>query len=793
MAEELKQLIDAEGVKKIWERTKEYVANNAGGGNVTVKKYELSELTGANWLRIAKVSDITKNSSGIFTFDCYGVVPATGSDEIMTTSVFNVSCGIDDSYKFVADVMPISQAPELTSSDASGGGSATGSEGSVYGLASITVERYEDDIYVCGLINYPSTDQYIGMKVEMKIENNLNFTALDALEVVNLDEVNEEEMQVLEGTTLSVNKSYEFRIGCNLQNFIDGLNNYTNFSISAELYKGEPLIKYGHYFAEGSATPTSQSFVINNGDKVYSNTGNYNIDTIFTVSTIGKKISLSELNYFKGNLVALVNDIIGRSTEYFSSKVTKLACLLRASGDGAVICRNGVQIASSGSGINLIDVTENDVFTNTGSQNSNIGFIQINSTNTDIEITIPYQPLTETVIESYTINNNDVYNFQLKYAELTKHYTTSSYDLFSVYNKLEKLEENIVDKDRVLYKESFILSFIGYNNIYKQCISQILSQIQISGIHYSTAGDMLIENGVILSSEGIHTRAFMYYINIGSGFALYLEGINPINNLKFTLEMRTSLVWLDDLVNDESLITEDMYTVIEYQPKLTPGNNITIEDNVISATGGVESDDVLNIIEENASQVDSMTVGTADNYDTTSDTQIPTTKAVKAIVDSGSSGLTLYDNWEADLTNAGKITVEDSGGGTTDSIATSISIDSSLNNKYLELDIFNYKGMIDILFEEGTKNIKMLINMRDYREVHYLSIMVSKYLFVYYGVDNEGLINKHIDGYSLGFECSNNSYTLYFANEQTGSFGTFLIEIDETGQAKLFIQPISEM
>ncbi len=53
---------------------------------------------------------------------------------------------------------------------------------------------------------------------------------------------------------------------------------------------------------------------------------------------------------------------------------------------------------------------------------------------------------------------------------------------------------------------------------------------------------------------------------------------------------------------------------------------------------GVNEEEVLEIIKENSEQVDMLSIGTSDAYDSTSDVQIPTTKAVKAMI--GSSGST---------------------------------------------------------------------------------------------------------------------------------------------------------
>lgn len=81
------------------------------------------------------------------------------------------------------------------------------------------------------------------------------------------------------------------------------------------------------------------------------------------------------------------------------------------------------------------------------------------------------------------------------------------------------------------------------------------------------------------------------------------------------------------------------------QDTLTAGENITIVDNVISGQGGVEEEDVMEIIENNAEQTNTLDVGTSATFDATSDEQIPTSKAVSDLMASaggGSGGSKLY-------------------------------------------------------------------------------------------------------------------------------------------------------
>jgi hypothetical protein len=66
----------------------------------------------------------------------------------------------------------------------------------------------------------------------------------------------------------------------------------------------------------------------------------------------------------------------------------------------------------------------------------------------------------------------------------------------------------------------------------------------------------------------------------------------------------------------------------------------------IEVGGGVDETEVLEIIEENSEtteeievvESETLNIGTSDNYDETSDSEVPTTKAVKTMIDSNSSG-----------------------------------------------------------------------------------------------------------------------------------------------------------
>ena len=69
-------------------------------------------------------------------------------------------------------------------------------------------------------------------------------------------------------------------------------------------------------------------------------------------------------------------------------------------------------------------------------------------------------------------------------------------------------------------------------------------------------------------------------------------------------------------------------------------NKKYVDETVANAGGGVNADEVLEIIESNSEEADTLKIGTSTNYDVTSDNEIPTTKAVASMIgaSSGSGG-----------------------------------------------------------------------------------------------------------------------------------------------------------
>lgn len=470
-------------------------------------------LTEASWIRLAKVKDINKNSSGIFTLNCYGI-DYENNKKIFTTSVFAVNCGYDSNGNLINDVLPITQIPKLKGGESGSSGEDTGSaieevstnneeeimvtsdevgsgaSGS-YGLASIKIENYLGEIYVCGLVNFPATDKYSMLKVDMDIDNNLNYEYLEELEVVDLDEVNEDEQQVLEGYTLEEGKDYEWRISCNLQKYIDGLNAEKEISILVESPDTTNIniltLMYNPNYLEISGNGVSSHAYI---PEDYPNSF-LSIDYLETVRPIREWSEHAGPYYM--NFLRRINQYLGNWAVVIIKKARCAIKLNRYTNEGVYINDKfvwGYDIKGEGESITdevIVDVYENDILEFTGDVSSdNPFYVRLIPEGTEIEFIIHATPVSTTTISQYTIANNDVYDFQLKIAEVFKHNTSESYDLFSVNERLEVLAGRISTLHGLLI-------FLDYS------VQELNKNINL-------------EKSIITSSQEEATKELVYYI-----------------------------------------------------------------------------------------------------------------------------------------------------------------------------------------------------------------------------------------------------------------------------------------
>lgn len=251
------QIPTTKAVKKI---TDEIVSQSAN--STEVKKYTLP-LDEASWLRIAKVKDTSKIASGIFTFNTYGI-KEDGTKDTLNAVTFSINSGVDRKQAVFGDILPLSVSPDMKGAsssdgsvdnppssasieveeentpvvanaeeaisseipDSSIGGSGGSNSGSSFGLSTVTIEEYEQNIYVCGLISYPNVEYYTGIEVELILENNSNYEALETFEKVDFTMIESKgQMPVLEGMTLEEGKNYNFILKGNLGTYIENIKN----------------------------------------------------------------------------------------------------------------------------------------------------------------------------------------------------------------------------------------------------------------------------------------------------------------------------------------------------------------------------------------------------------------------------------------------------------------------------------------------------------------------------------------------------------------------------------------
>lgn len=110
----------------------------------------------------------------------------------------------------------------------------------------------------------------------------------------------------------------------------------------------------------------------------------------------------------------------------------------------------------------------------------------------------------------------------------------------------------------------------------------------------------------------------------------YNSVVNSVNNLEQSLNL------LNQNKADKTELFSKNYNDLTNKPQIpTKLSDLEIDMEIGGSGGGsVSEEDVLEIIEQNSEQVDVMSIGTSDAYDSTSDEQIPTSKAVATMINS---------------------------------------------------------------------------------------------------------------------------------------------------------------
>lgn len=206
------------------------------------KKIFSCNLTEPSWVRVAKVIDPTTAGQATFTLTIHGIIAATEEKNLFTTSVFRVLAGLNSVGDFNYSILPLLQAPvinqESNSTYGSGGsyllGRATNpltsADAGCWGASSICLERHEDEIYVCVLIQYPPIEKYSSLEITAAMENAVNIVFLDELEPVDLLETEGIDLPLLEGMEFSTKDNtvnYMFQVSGSIDDFTNYFYNIT--------------------------------------------------------------------------------------------------------------------------------------------------------------------------------------------------------------------------------------------------------------------------------------------------------------------------------------------------------------------------------------------------------------------------------------------------------------------------------------------------------------------------------------------------------------------------------------
>ena len=332
--------------------------------NVPFKNIELRynyniDLKETSWMRIAKVKDISKIASGIFTFNSYGV-KEDGSKDTLNAVTFSINSGINRTKNVFGDILPLSVSPTLSGSSssdgsvdnpssasvideqtpavaneeeiavASSGGDFSGSGGSgsgsnSFGLTTATIEEYENNIYVCGLVSFPNIEYYTSFEVEILIENNYNYEALEKLEKVDFSIIDSKGIiSVLEGTELKDYTHYEFILRGDLQTFLENSKNDLPFQIDLVFDSGEveKYFIYNQWGVEYKLIRDESLDTIVNGVQLYGYKSDKSIEgtdrtTLYVKDEFVKRSSIlysddgTEFNYG-----GLINSVHGFDEKY---------------------------------------------------------------------------------------------------------------------------------------------------------------------------------------------------------------------------------------------------------------------------------------------------------------------------------------------------------------------------------------------------------------------------------------------------------------------------------------------
>lgn len=413
--------------------------NGTGGSgeSSSSKRTYNKQLYGSEWLRIAKVDDVAKNSSGIFTLNCYGI-NELGVKSILTTSVFSVSCGLDSEGNLSTDVFPITQTPEIEltassgSSGSSGGSSSTsGGDGVQYGLSNIKLEQvpYDNTIYAMGLFSFPISEMlYSEIEIEMKIENNLNFAYLDDIYAKEI----EDENAIVEGMEIEDNVTYVTTLENTVDNWLSVSKQYgiyirdINSAVRISLFNVNVSED-----SDGNASGTN----ITIWDKSQSVTGGGLSDFIKQLNIIFYETDTTDiLDYCQKNVGNRTNQFF-----YYYCFFTKVYLTTTLTPSEVSIYKNGELLTDYSS----IEISSNDdkltiQFAN-GQSPDHCPFTILGSSILKVYSYFDKERFGGSIIT--TIENTFPETFTLRIVkEVTSKYS-GSYELYSPYDRLDKIDK----------------------------------------------------------------------------------------------------------------------------------------------------------------------------------------------------------------------------------------------------------------------------------------------------------------------------------------------------------------
>lgn len=514
--------------KLLGERVTNLEENGTGGSgeSSSSKRTYNKQLYGSEWLRIAKVNDIAKNSSGIFTLNCYGI-NELGVKSILTTSVFSVSCGLDSEGNLSTDVFPITQTPEIEltassgSSGSSGGSSSTsGGDGVQYGLSNIKLEQvpYENTIYVMGLFSFPMSGMvYSEIEIEMKIENNLNFAYLDDIYAKEI----EDENAIVEGMEIEDNVTYVTTLENTVDNWLSVSEQYGIYIINSAAVR-IPLFNVN--------SPFSSSVNVTIFDKAQSVKGGVLYSKI-------KDIELSFISTENKNVIDYCQDIVGGLGSSLSlvgyCYFTKVYLTTTLTPSEVSIYKNGELLTDYSS----IEISSND------------DVLKIQFANGQSPDSCPFTILGSSILKVYsyfnkerfggstitTIENTFPETFTLRIRKLVNSYYSDSYELFSPYDRLDGIAN--------IGSDLYALELKVTDNYNLATAANYASEYALAEIDNINNNSLLIKKvnyGDYTTGDKIQNMMYGWLVNFDTitGGNGYYEMINYSGNSTPTLEQR---------------------------------------------------------------------------------------------------------------------------------------------------------------------------------------------------------------------------------------------------------------